>query len=467
MKNKNIKLITSIVTAICIIIGVAIGYKETGKINKDKVGQAVNIVTDAIETYNISDEEIKELPSTEIVEQTEEEEKEVSEGQATLEEEGFEEQGEIAYNGDNEFPSVAVGNYSALTYYSQIDSRWKNKIYSSKTPIDQSQTIGSSGCGPTSASMIVTSIKGVITPDVMGDYFVKYGYRSANNGTYYSAFRWVADTFNIDYKETYKLDEAVELLKNNHYVVCSVGNGLFTTGGHFIVLVGIDGDTIKVYDPYLYAGKFETSTRRGKATVEGNSVYVSIDNFRNYANYMKFFAFKNDGSKQENNYNPVSTSTYIRYVRANGGLNVRNAPNGDRISGLINGTKVTVLETNGNWSHIISPVNGWVSSDYLYSTIANNTTVQTVQKVNGYRTGNYRVDASVLNVRTTASTKYAPKTWRQLSDNARQQNARLGKPYCNGYAKGVVCTVTKISGSWRINKKRVDFISILYKNIKY
>lgn len=457
MKNKNIKLITSIVTAICIIIGVAIGYKETGKFDRNELGQAVNIVTDAIETYNITDEEIKKLPSTEIVEQTEEEEKEVSEGQATLEEEGFEEQGEIAFNGDNEFPKVAVGNYSGLTYYSQIDNRWRNHPYTSVG--NTSQTIGSSGCGPTSASMIVTSIKGVITPDVMGDYFVKYGYRSANNGTYYSAFRWVADTFNIDYKETYKLDEAVELLKNNHYVVCSVGNGLFTTGGHFIVLVGIDGDTIKVYDPYLYAGKFETSTRRGKATVEGNSVYVSIDNFRNYANYMKFFAFKNDGSKQENNYNHINTSTYTRYVKANGGLNVRNAPNGNRISGLINGTKVTVLETNGNWSHIISPVNGWVSSNYLYST--NTVTTYANTYVNtGYTTGKYRVNASILNVRTGPSTGYRIKKYYELTANARSQNSRLGGYYTNGLRRGVVTTVTKIQNGFGLTPS--GWISLSY-----
>lgn len=144
MKKKNIKLISSLVVAICIIIGVVIGYKETGEINKNEIGQAINIVTDAITTYNITDEEVKDLPSTEIVVQTEEDEKQVSEEQATTETEGFELQGEIAYNGDNEFPNVAVGNYKGLTYYSQIDNRWRNHPYTSVN--NPSQTIGSSGC---------------------------------------------------------------------------------------------------------------------------------------------------------------------------------------------------------------------------------------------------------------------------------------------------------------------------------
>lgn len=42
-----------------------------------------------------------------------------------------------------------------------------------------SQTIGTSGCGPTCSAMVVSSIKGTIRPDEMGDLYVKYGYRSA------------------------------------------------------------------------------------------------------------------------------------------------------------------------------------------------------------------------------------------------------------------------------------------------
>ena len=67
----------------------------------------------------------------------------------------------------------------------------------------------------------------------MGDLFVRHGFRSANNGTYFSAFRWVADTFDIGYTEAYRLDDAVNLVRNNHYVIVSCANGLFTTGRSF------------------------------------------------------------------------------------------------------------------------------------------------------------------------------------------------------------------------------------------
>lgn len=315
--------------------------------------------------------------------------------------------------------------------------------------------------GCTSAAMVVTAIRGSIRPDTMGDLFVQHGYRSADNGTYYSAFRAVADEFNIEYQETYKLDTAVQLLKNNHIIICSVGNGLFTTGGHYIVLLGIDNDFIKIYDPYLYAGKFSTSTRRGKVTVDGNTVYCSIDNFRNYANYLKFFAYKNDGSTQVNNSKAVTTQAYTLYVKANGGLNVRSSPNGKIVGGLSNGSSVTVYETQGNWARI--GTDKWVCSDYLssYSQVTN--TAKT--RITGYRTGNYQVTASVLNVRTGAGTQYRAKRYYDLTNNARQQNRKLGNYYTNGYRKGVICTVKKVNGNWRIYSEWLDLLKLLCSNI--
>lgn len=210
-----------------------------------------------------------------------------------IEEEAFILQGEIAYNGDKKNSwNVKLGDFQGLTYYSQIDSRWRKKLYTSTG--NKSQTIGTSGCAPTAAAMIVSSIKGTITPDTMAELFVEHGYRSPSNGTYWSANRAVADVFNIDYTETTNIDKAIRLLNDNNYIIVSVGNGLFTTGGHYIVIVGIDNNILKIYDPYLYSGKFETSTRKNKVKVVGNTVYCTVNNFRKYANYKNFFAYKNN-----------------------------------------------------------------------------------------------------------------------------------------------------------------------------
>lgn len=370
MKNKGYKILALIIVVLlCLSVyfGLSLKSKPTEEMTQE------NTVENNIQTYEMSNYDVEELGTTEITEQTEAEEEETGKEQE-VENEEFELQGQIAYEGSSQYPQVSLGSYSGLTYYSQIDSRWKNHQYSSVG--DSSQTIGTSGCGPTSAAMIVTAIKGTITPPEMGDLFVQYGYRSASNGTYLSAFRWVADVFDIGYQETYSLDTAVNLLKDNNYLIVSVGNGLFTTGGHLMVITGIEGNTLKIYDPYLYSGKFDTSTRRGKVTVSGNTVYCSVDNFRRYANYTRFFAYKHDGNVQENTSN-VITSTYTRYVKTNSGVgvNVRSgAGTGySKVGALADGTGVTVIETNGNWSKISSPLSGWVSSDYLVSTYTSST----------------------------------------------------------------------------------------------
>lgn len=147
-------------------------------------------------------------------------------------------------------------------------------------------------------------------------------------------------------------------------------------GGHFVLIYGYEdtnksgqcdsGDRLKIYDPYLYAGKFNVSTRRGKATVEGNTVYVEKETFRTYANYSQFFAFENNREDTKENTNSnISTATYTRYVKVNSSLNVRSGAgiNYSYIRSLYNGNKVVVYEEVGNWSRIGE--NEWVCSDYL------------------------------------------------------------------------------------------------------
>lgn len=412
----------------------------------DIIGQVQNTVIDEIKAIDedviVEDVTENEESTTEVMEDVTLEDEQELEYQET-ENEAFELQGEIAYEGDRARSwGVELGEYKGLTYYSQIDPRWKNIMYSSTN--NASQTIGSSACGPTSAAMVVSSIKGTITPDTMSALFVKYGYRSANNGTYWSAYRAVADEFNIGYTETSDIQKAIELLRNNHYVICSVGNGLFTTGGHYIVLVGIDGDTLKIFDPYLYNGKFNTSTRRGKVEVSGNTVYCSVSNFKAYANYKQFFCYENSIQNINTPTQVSETSKYIRYVNTSSkNLNVRNAPSGKVVGSLTKGTQVTVYEQNGSWSRIGD--GRWVSSIYLaLSTITN--TINQTTSLKKYTTGSYKVTSN-LHVRNKAGTNYKAKVSSQLTANARKQNARLGGNY-NGYRKGVVCTVTRTNGNW-------------------
>ena len=447
-KDNKYKAILSIIM-MCIILFVVYAFSDDKELQKDVVEKITDTVTDmAINESTTRIENVTELDE-QIVEVQE------------TESEGFKEQGQVAYEGSEKAPNVEVGKYAGLTYYSQIDSRWSNKMYSSVG--DSSQTIGTSGCGPTSSAMVVSSIKGTITPDTMASLYTQYGYRSANQGTYWSAFKWTADVFNIGYSECYRLDDAVAKLKDNHYIIVSCNQGLFTYGGHFIVLTGIEGDYIKVYDPYLYNGKFDVASRRGKAEVKGNTVYVSIDNFRNYANYKKFFCFKNDRTDiKENDSNivyvkPISSVSNVDYkvrITANNGLNIRAGANTSykRIGGYSKNQVATILAESNGWGK--TDKGGWIKLAYTIK-LSSSTT-----KVIGYRTGTYKVNASTLNVRTGPGTKYKIKGYKQLTANARYQNKKLGNQYTNGLKRGVVTTVTRVQNGFGLTPS--GWISLNY-----
>lgn len=140
MKNRKFKIIV-LTVMIIFVVGMVFIFSD----DKDLQKEAIEMVTDTVRdlaTYEMTDEEIEELPSTEIVEQTEEQEKAQEQ---EVEDEAFELQGEVAYEGDRARTwNVELGDYKGLTYYSQIDNRWSGKMYSSVG--NSTQTIGSSGC---------------------------------------------------------------------------------------------------------------------------------------------------------------------------------------------------------------------------------------------------------------------------------------------------------------------------------
>lgn len=389
--NKK-KIIVSAVTLLLSIVAIIFGINYTD--------EDVNKISDGVETVvNIVEEkQVVEIPK---LEQEDEQTLEVQE--TDVENQGFERQGEVAYNGSDKTPKISVGKYKGLTYYSQVDSKWKNYKYSAIN--DKSQTIGTSGCGPTAAAMVVSSIRGTITPPEMGDLFVKYGYRSANNGTYWSAMKWTADVFNIDYRETSNLDTVVKLLNDNYYVIAICNEGLFTYGGHFIVLTGIENNNIKVYDPYLYFGKFSVPSRIGKATLKGNTVYVTVNNFKKYANANMFYCYKNDNvDKKENTTTTVikeDTSTvknvdYKVKVTAQSGLNIR--------TGASTNYKCTGAYVKGKIVTITKESNGWGKTDKGWICLKYTSRVQVSQ----YKTMTVNTKIG-LNIRSGRGTNYSIK----------------------------------------------------------
>lgn len=387
MKKKIILIILLVLT---ILIGICFG---TGLFNKNKPEETN---TEVIEPEVIDENKVIEnIPTKEIFNATDVDEN-------ALEKEGFEEGPEFISSSKKDEEKFIVGaKQSSPVYYSQIDSRWRNHPYTITG--NPNQTIGTSGCGPTSAAMIVTTIKGTIIPPDMGDLFIQHGFRTTNNGTYYSAFPWVANYFGIEMERVYSTYDMAAKVADGYIAVVSCSEGLWTTEGHFITVMGNDNGTLMVYDPYLYSGKFNTSSRRGAGVVvEGNAAYVTVQKFKDYSNAKAFWCYKyKDGS--EPTLTPSTEKTM--YVTANSGLNVRSGPgtNYKIVDGLSKGTKVTVYEESNGWSRIGN--NRWVSLQYLSDTKSGGTTP--TPKPTEYKSWTGRVTAkSGLNIRKGPSTVY-------------------------------------------------------------
>ena len=321
-----------------------------GKETAEKVEQGKDLATD--DTTSASDENDLEPD-------------------ATVEQENISYDGSSTGNGKS-----LLGKCTGLTYYAQWDSRWANTPYTSTG--NSSQIMKSSGCGPTSAAMLISSSKGAILPTTVASIFVENKFRTANNGTAWNAWPFVADYFGFDeYLTTTSYKTMIKYLSTDknkdgvadYYIICSCGSGLFTTSGHYILLVADNSGTITVYDPYLYSGKFSTASRKAaKVTVSGNSAFVSESNFKKYANVKNYWIFSNDNKETAKKKSATTKASYIRYVATkNANLYVRNTPGGKVVGTLKKGAKVTVTATSGSWSRITTSryKKKWVSTAYL------------------------------------------------------------------------------------------------------
>lgn len=186
-------------------------------------------------------------------------------------------------------------------YYNQADSRWANHKYTSY--MHPKATLKTSGCGPTSLAMLISSITDkVIKPDVMADILKLNGYR-AQEGTSMDSCKFVGDFYGLEYKKVNSDDLLLNYLKNGYVAVISVSGGsVFSTGGHIIFLCGYENGKIQVHDPYLYKGKFNSYGRNGKVTVSGNDVYISSEKWKQYAKSNIKYVFKVPADKKDGKY---------------------------------------------------------------------------------------------------------------------------------------------------------------------
>ena len=182
----------------------------------------------------------------------------------------------------------------------QTDKRWASKPYRVK---GENSTIGDSGCGPTAAAMLLSTLTGKnITPEDTCKWSVDHGYKALGNGTYYAYFApqfaaygikcWQLNWVNAYHNpKATSFDETVKYLKQGYYAIALMKKGTWTGGGHFVVLWWADGK-VRINDP---ASTRDNRVNGNLATFKNEAAYFWIVDAREYNNSGKLV----DGSMAE------------------------------------------------------------------------------------------------------------------------------------------------------------------------
>lgn len=151
-----------------------------------------------------------------------------------------------------------AGKFVKPTDFKQYDSRWGSKTYTSTG--NKSQTMANSACGPTSMADIINFvIDKKVTPYTLAQKAIKWGDRTKNSGTAWSFFTHIQKEYG--YKKmiaTKSLETLKACLDAGGYVVCSMGPGYWTKGGHFICCWKYDSASAYCNDPASAKRKSQT-----------------------------------------------------------------------------------------------------------------------------------------------------------------------------------------------------------------
>lgn len=92
----------------------------------------------------------------------------------------------------------------------------------------------------------------------------------------------VAQKFGLTYAQTDNIKEMIAHVRNGGMAVANSGGdregyeGVFTHGGHYILVIGADETEACILDPALEPGKFDSEGRKGKVQVKEPFAYCNF-----------------------------------------------------------------------------------------------------------------------------------------------------------------------------------------------
>ena len=164
----------------------------------------------------------------------------------------------VTYNTDNN-GLINKASWNGVSYYCQRDDRWAWSVYGN-------YTFASNGCVPTTAAMIVNTLKGTnYKPIDMGNILYNAGiYNVREIGAGGDTWNLISKKFGLIYKNNINVQSAKNELMKGNMIAATVEGGRFCPWpgiSHEILLFGLDAQGYTtVYDPY-------TSTRNGRVHI--------------------------------------------------------------------------------------------------------------------------------------------------------------------------------------------------------
>ena len=147
----------------------------------------------------------------------------------------------------------------------QWDERWGYEEYAGNL-------YGLSGCGPTCLSMAAIYLlqDTSLDPSYMNQFATENGYATNGNGSLWSLISEGGRTLGMDVTEIPLSEERMaENLEAGNLIIAIMGEGVFTTSGHFILFTGVDENgKFVVNDP--------NSIRRSNRTWDYEEFYDQV-----------------------------------------------------------------------------------------------------------------------------------------------------------------------------------------------
>lgn len=134
----------------------------------------------------------------------------------------------------------------------------------------EAATVKSGGCGPTAAAMVVETLR----PDercdpVLAASYARLGGARVSGGTDMGLLgRLTGQRFGLSVTATSALAELRAHLKKGGVAIANVaGRGMFSTGGHYLVVLAEEDGLLTIADPGYYGGKYGVRYPRRRAAV--------------------------------------------------------------------------------------------------------------------------------------------------------------------------------------------------------